>query len=294
MKQLSDTLQDGKLKLKAELKKSIFDVVALAIIAALMLASLDAFDLVDLSSFDTFAFIVGWLPYFLASMLLSSDLYKKGVFVGKRTDKFESVANSYNELVSSLTGQQIRDLTPFCKQYNEEALVNLRTSILKEGGIDYSLFEEKLKVLTKEQLLREGYNKEQIKAIKFAKKARVKGINVNILMSSMDLADPTNIGKGEQELEKQNFTFSIIKYLASTILMSFIVTKDISAWGWSSLIGTSFKVMYVFAKSFMSYFAGYDNMTISVLNHIARKTDILKTYVDYIPQSAVEEEVIEA
>lgn len=298
---MEENVQTGKSKTVKELKKSAFDFIAVIIIAALALASLDVFNLVDLTLMNVGDFFISWVPYFLATVLLTLDLYKKGVFVGKSTDKFEAIAKSYSDLANSLSGQQIKELGPFCKKYNEDALIELRTNILKEEGIAYSDFDKEftlnektfpaLKTWTKKELIAGKYNKAQIKAINATKKAKVKGINVNILLSSINVSDPTNIGKGEMELEKRIFISSIIKYLVSTVLMSLIAIKDITTWGWASLIIVFFKVIYMFARSFMSYFSGYDDITISVANHITRKTDILKMFLNYIPPKEVVEEV---
>lgn len=293
-RKIEDIVQDGKYKTASELKKSVFDVVAIAIVMAIVLASLDVFDLCDFTLMTFGDFVVGWVPYFLATILLTMDLYKKGVFVGKSTDKFIAIAKSYSGLVNDLSGKQIKELSTFCEKYNEDALVNLRTSILKEEGISYEDFDEgpvldgikrlPLKIWTKEELTNNKYTKAQIKAIAAAKKAKIKGINVNILLSSMSANDPTNIGKGEAELEKRILASSVFKYLISTLLMSLIAIKDISQWGWASLILVSFKVIYMFARSFMAYFNGYDNITVSIANHLTRKTDILKMYLDYTPE----------
>lgn len=300
-KSVEDTVQYGKSRTMKELKKSAFDFIAVVIVAALVLASLDVFNLIDLNTMNIGDFVVSWVPYFLATILLTLDLYKKGVFVGKSTDKFQTIAKSYSDLANSLSGKQIRDLGPFCEKYNEDALVNLRTSILKEEGISYDDFnstftiEDKtyapLKTWTKEELINAKYTKAQIKAIKLAKKAEVKGINVNILLSSINISDPTNIGRGETELEKRILVSSVIKYLVSTMLTSLIIIKDITTWGWASLIGVLFKVIYMFARSFMSYFSGYDDITVSVANHVTRKTDILKMYLDHVPPVTVTEEI---
>ena len=300
-KSIEDSVQYGRSQTIKELKKSAFDFIAVIIVAALVLASLDVFNLIDLNTMNVGDFVVSWVPYFLATILLTLDLYKKGVFVGKSTDKFQAIAKSYSDLANSLSGKQIRDLSTFCEKYNEDALVNLRTSMLKEEGISYCDFnttftiDDKtyapLKTWTKEKLTNAKYTKAQIKAIKLAKKAKVKGINVNILLSSINISDPTNIGRGETELEKRILVLSVIKYLVSTMLMSLIVIKDITTWGWASLIGVSFKVIYMFARSFMSYFDGYDDITVSVANHVARKTDILKMYLDYVPPAAATEEI---
>ena len=300
-KSLEDVMQNGKSQTVKALKKSTFDFIAVVIVAALVLASLDVFNLVDSNDINFGDFVISWVPYFLATILLTLDLYKKGVFVGKSTNKFKTIATSYSDLVNSLSGKQIRDLSPFCEKYNEDALINLRTSILKEEGISYEDFNSTftindktyppLKTWTKEELTRAKYTKAQIKAIKLAKKAKVKGINVNILLCNINISDPTNIGRGETELEKHILVSSIIRYLVSTMLMSLIVIKDITTWGWASLISVLFKVIYMFASSFMSYFNGYDDITVSVANHVTRKTDILKMYLDYVPQTTVTEEI---
>lgn len=300
-KSVEDTIQHGKSQVIKELRKSAFDFIAVVIVAALVLASLDVFNLIDLNTMNIGDFVISWVPYFLATILLTLDLYKKGIFVGKSTNKFQTIVKSYSDLANSLSGKQIRDLGSFCEKYNEDALVNLRTSILKEEGISYDDFNATftvnnntyapLKTWTKKELINAKYTKAQIKAIKLAKKAKVKGINVNILLSSINISDPTNIGKGETELERRVLISSVVKYLISTMLMSLIVIKDVTTWGWSSLIGVLFKVIYMFARSFMSYFNGYDDISVSVANHITRKTDILKMYLDYVPRITVTEEI---
>lgn len=299
-KSAEDVVQHGKSKAIKELKKSTFDFIAVIIVAALVLASLDVFNLIDLNTINLGNFVVSWVPYFLATILLTLDLYKKGVYVGKSTEKFQTIVKSYSDLVNSLSGIQIKNLNPFCEKYNEDALVTLRTSILKEEGISYDEFNSPflidgksyspLKTWTRKELLSAKFTNAQINAIKTAKKAKIKGINVNVLLSSINISDPTNIGQGENELEKRTLISSITKYLISTMLMSLIVIKDITTWGWASIVGVLFKVIYMFARSFMSYFNGYDDITVSVANHVMRKTDILKMYLEYIPPAAVTEE----
>lgn len=303
MKHIEDKLQQGKGLLNAELKKSIFDWIAAIIIIATIAASLDVFGLLDIKSINFAEFIIAWIPYFLSAMLLNLDLYKKGVFVGKGTKKFIDVADTYSELANSLTGKQVKDLQPFCDKYNEDAVIAIQTTLLRKEGISYEMFDvgykldkqeiPALKTLTKRQLRELKFNKLQIKVILKAKKVKVRGINVNILLSSMNLKDPTNIGYGEHELTNKRMLTSTTKYLASTLLMSLIAVKDISTWGWTGLILVIFKVVYMFAGCCMSYFKAYDDITINVANQLMRKTDILKMYLNYIPPKVEEEIVVE-
>ena len=61
--------------------------------------------------------------------------------------------------------------------------------------------------------------------------------------------------------------------------------KNIADWGWGGLVLVLFKVLYTFARSYTSYFQGYNDMTIDLTNHLARKTDVLKMYLNYKPES---------
>ena len=232
-------------------------------------------------------------------MLLQTDLYKKGVFVGKQSEKFKSVISSYSTLANSLSGSQINGLYDFCETYNEHVRVTMQRQILRKEAISFEEFDQPqtvdegvvnlpLKIKDSKVLKRQGYTKSQIDSIKKAKNIKVKGINVNILLSSNDVSDATNLGHDEKQLQIRQLVSSAIKYLFTTLLLSFIAIKNIEDWGWVGLLLTIFKVAYLFAGSYMSYFKGYDNVTIDLLNHFTRKMDILKMYLDYKSDEIVE------
>lgn len=300
---LEDKLQKGKLSAKSEIEKSIFDWIAAVIMLAVIAASLGVFGLLDIKSINFLEFIVSWIPYFLASTLLNLDLYKKGAFVGKSTKKFTDVANNYSSIANSLSGQQVKELQPFCDKYNEDAVISIQSAMLRKEGISYNMYDvgyeidgkkiKALKTLTKKELINLKFNKSQIKVILKAKKVHVKGINVNLLLSSMNIKDPTNIGSGEQEVASRRIATSMIKYLISTFFTSIVAIKDISSWGWTGLILVLFKTVYMFAGCYMSYFRAYNDITINVANHLIRKTDILKMYLNYVPSKVEEQNVTE-
>jgi hypothetical protein len=299
MDSIEEVVRNGSQKISSDIKKSIYDWICAIIIIAVVAASLDIIGIIDFTGENAGQqiadFVMQWIPYFMATILLNNTLYKKGVFVGKRTDRYKNNSKVYGELVNSLTGQQIRDLDNFCQKYNDDALKTIQTNILKKEGIAYEDFEKgcelsfknPLKILTEEQLVKIGFNKLQIKAIKQAKNVKLKGLTVNSLLSSMNIKDPTNIGKNEIELARKRNITSIIGYIASTLLMSLLAIKNIADWGWSGLILVLFKVLYTFARSYMSYFQGYNDMTVDLVNHIARKTDILKMFINYKPEPEI-------
>jgi hypothetical protein len=287
MSKLEDKLQESKLKASDGLKKHIFDWVAAIIIISLIAASLDIFGLVSFNTINFVEFLVSWFPYFAASILLNSDLYKKGVFVAKHTPKFKGVILSYSKLVDSLSGKQIKNLHPFCEEYNDDAKKSIQTQILRAEGLTFEDFDvgdennTPLKVRTKQQLLQQNFTKQQCKAIRTAKRVKIKGINVNVLLSNNHAMDITCIGEDEKSLSKKRMIFSAARYMITTLLLSVIAIKDISDWGWLSLVLTLFKVAYLFAGCCMSYFKGYDDITIHLTNHFNRKIDILRIYLNY-------------
>lgn len=290
MNSLEDKLQAAKIGTSAGIKKHIFDWVSAIIIVALIAACMDVFDLIDFKTIDLFEFFISWFPYFAAAILLHNNLYNKGVFIGKTTGKFIKTIEAYGDIANSLSGEQIKNLYPFCDKYNEDVKKSMQTQTLRKEGVTFEEFEHgtkelpPLKTCSKKFLIQKGYNKEQIKAIRKAKKLHVHGINVSILLSSINVKDVTCIGDDEKTLQTKHMISSTLLYALSTLLLSIMAVKDISEWGWMGLILTLFKVAYLFAGSYTSYFKGYDNITINLVNHFSRKIDILKMYLDYKPE----------
>ena len=290
MDNFEDKLQGVKIGASQGIKKHIFDWVSAIIIVALIAACMDVFSLIDFKTIDLLEFFISWFPYFAAAILLHNNLYKKGVFVAKGTEKFIKTIEAYSDIANSLSGEQIKKLYPFCDKYNEDVKKSMQTQTLRKEGVTFEEFEygtkelPALKTCNRKFLIEKGYNKAQIKAIKTAKNLHVHGINVSILLSSINVKDVTLIGDDEKTLQTKQIISSTLRYALSTLLLSIMAVKDISEWGWMGLILTIFKVMYLFAGSYMSYFKGYDNITMSLVNHFSRKIDILKMYLDYKPE----------
>ena len=304
--ELEESLQNASARAKAELKNYIYDLISLVIVVAIVMASLDALGFLDFENgfWNEFSnFLVTWLPYFMAAVLLNNTLYQKGVFVGKNTIKYISVAKSYSVVINKLNGKQIEGLDEFCDKYNDDTLESIQTQILKREGISYERFSEDSEIIkddtkvirkslltcTDAELAEQGLTERQINAVNKARDVEIKGISSNILLSSIDVKDRTNLGPTEKQMARRETIVSTLKFMVSTLCMSFIVIKDIRAWGWSSLIIVLFKVAYVFAKCYMSYFKGYNNVTVDLVSHISRKTDILKMYLKYEPELEPEE-----
>lgn len=284
---IADELHKGQEKATDVVKTWIFDLLAIGVVIAAFLLSLGALDILKVS-WETFAqLFVDFVPYYLAAIILSDNYYMKGVFKAKSTHKYINAMESYSKTAGSLNGHQMQVLPEFCEEFNQKALVKIQSGILRKVAIDFDIFDkpyvkagitcQPLKVLTKKELLK-LYNKDVVKVIQRAKNVNVKGINENLLLSSIKSYDDTDIGRNENELAKQNNVKNVIKLFVCMFLLSFITFKDVNSWGWAGAVFVLFKMMWIFTKSYTQYFKGYNNITINLVNHIVRKDDIIKQF----------------
>lgn len=159
--------------------------------------------------------------------------------------------------------------------------------MLKKVAITYKLYNEgdentpPLKTLSKKRLQALGYDSIVYNVILKCNKITIKGLKVNNILGNTNVEDITDLGKSENELRASHNTTSVLQYILSTAFMTLIAVKDIATWGWASLFLIAFKLIYIFVKSYMSYFAGYNDITVSLNNQLARKTDILKQFLSW-------------
>ena len=284
---IADELHKGQEKAVDVVKTWIFDLLAIGVVTAAFLLSLGALDILKVT-WETFAeLFVDFVPYYLAAVILSDNYYMKGTFKGKATHKYINAMESYSKTAGELNGQQMQVLPDFCEEFSQNALIKLQANLLRKVAIDFDVFDkpyekdgvkcQPLKVLTKREL-HKLYNKDVVKVIQRAKHINVKGINENLLLSSIKSYDDTDIGKNESELARQNNIRNVIKLFVCMFLLSFITFKDVATWGWAGAVLVFFKMMWIFTKSYTQYFKGYNNITINLVNHILRKEDIIKQF----------------
>ena len=280
-------LLDGKNSAIDYVKSKAFDVIGMVIIVAMSLLSLGFVELRTLDWVELSNILVECIPLYLAAMLLSINYYDKGAFAGKTSSRFKDAVEAYSEVVESITGEALSKLHDFCMYYNDVALKNLRTVILRSVAITYDMYDKgtkdvaPLKTLTKKQL--DGkYGKLVRKAVIKCNKLKIKGISVSMLMSELDTADATNLGYNEAQMKRANVYKYGVSYIVTVLLMSFIGIKDVMQWGWMGALLTLFKVLYIAAGAYMKYFNGFEDVTSRLTNHFYRKTDIVKEFLYWL------------
>ena len=279
-------VDDVKSKVKDVIKTNAFDIIGLAVILSCFLLALDALKLIEVTWITLLNMIVSFVPFYIATMLLSENFYLKGTFKGKTCKKYEDAVKEYSKLANKMTGMQLEVMDTFCEEFNENALKRLQIKILKKAAISFEQFNDTivdgkpnvpLKTLSKRELLLR-YNKECTNIIIQAKNCKVKGINKTILLSSIHANDETDLGKDEKQLQSSNVRFTAILMAITMLAFSLVELKNISEWSIANAFFILFKVIWIGAKSYLQYFKGFTNIDTHLVSHIFRKTDVLKQF----------------
>lgn len=271
-------------------KDRAFDLIAVGLVVAVGLLSLGAIQLRPVTWRSVLNMLLEAAPFYIASVTLAVNFYKKGVWAGKCTDVFTNTVKIYSHKVNILTGKQLDYINDFCVEFNDKAIKLIQQNILRSAAIRYDRYAEitydndgnpirPLCQLSKSELISE-VGERGAKIVKKANKVRVKGLNPNSLLGNNDNEDITNLGKTEQELLRRQTTKYAISFAFSTVLLIIMGVKDIMQWGWIGFVLIAFKLIFIICKSYMEYFKGYEDITIKVVNHLSRKNDVLKQY-DY-------------
>ena len=284
-----NVIEDVKTETKRRIKANMYDILAAAIVVIMFVVALGVMSPKELTWDSLKDVIVSWVPFFLTASFLNYNYYSKGKSRGKDSESFKTTIAAYSKQVGSITGAQMSKLPEFCKYYNQQALEELQTSILILASIPFERFDKvtydqngnelkPLKVLGIKDYKKLGYSREEIKIIVRAKHTSVQGIRHNQLLGNTSARDKTNIGHGEGDMTKARTIVSTVGQAVSMFILCMIGMKNIMEWGWVTALFVLFRMVWILCKSYLQYIKGYNDITIRLSNHIARKTDILKEF----------------
>ena len=298
----AEVVSSAKSKTAEFMKSKMFDLIAVAIVVAMLALSLGVFELREINLRELANIGLETLPFYFATIMLNDNYYMKGTYAGKATKAFKAIVLAYSNLVNSLTGKQIKMLPTFCDEYNQRTLFKMQENILRTEAITIADFNEDyiendvhhgpLKALSKNELV-SLLGVERAEAVIKAKEVEIKGINSNILLGSTDNSDITDLGPNEKEMHnKRKKSYAIWSFL-SIFALTLIAVRDVTSWGWVGITLIVFKLLYIVAKAYMKYFEGYQDITISLANNISRKTDIIKEFEFEYPDKGMEKKAPE-
>lgn len=286
--QASDFVETNKENIVDFVKDKMFDIIAVFILVAMTALTLGVLELREITVLSIINMLLECIPFYLSSVLLAVNYYTKGTFAGKMSQAYISANNFYSELVAKLTGHHLVTLSDFCNYYNERSLKDFKTNILKKAALSYERYDEytldkdgkslkPLKICSKQEIIK-LYGLETWHIVQEAKHVKIKGLKVNTLLGNFNTRDSTDLGPTEQELSRVRRISYSTSYIFTVILMTIIGVKDILNWGWTGILFTIFKLIYIFCRSYTRYFDGFKDITEKVTNHMNRKCDVLKEF----------------
>ena len=282
-------IHERNLRFNSFARSHAFDLIGTGLIFAIGLLSLGAIKLRALSIVEFIDILLEAVPFYMASVTLSVNFYKKGVYAGKEHNSFITTVKTYSTIVNNLTGKMLDVLYDFCQEYNERAVKLKQVAILRSVAISYKRYNEvtykdgvelvPLKQLPESEIIK-LYNERVAEHVMLANNVNVKGLNATTLLGNVDSSDITNLGLNEQELlTKRTKSYALVNTI-TILLLTVMGIKSMLEWGWTGAFLTLFKLVFILCRCYMKYFEGYEDITQKVVNHLCRKCDILKQF-DY-------------
>ena len=106
MKQIDDIateLNENSKNLTNKIKMYAFDVIAIGLVVAVGLLNLGAIEMRNLGK-EIINILLEAIPFYLGSVALALNFYKKGIYAGKAENKFIEAIKHYSTEVNTLTG----------------------------------------------------------------------------------------------------------------------------------------------------------------------------------------------
>ena len=287
---IANEIHDNNNQLAKMAKDRAFDLIAVGLVFSVALISLGAIELRNITVKEVLNLLLEAVPFYLASVTLSLNFYKKGVYTAKATEQFINTVKSYSHRVNQLTGHMLDCINDFCSDYNLAAIKLKQQAILYTVAISYERYNDvsydkdgneikPLRQLSKKEIVK-LYNERVADKVMEANEITIKGLNPNTLLGSNDNWDITDLGQTEQELLKKRSNSYIGGNAISILLLTVMTIKDIIEWGWEGIFLVIFKLVFILCRCYMKYFEGFEDITQKVSNYISRKIDIIKQF-DY-------------
>lgn len=266
---------------KSAVSNYIYYVLAFAVVVVMVFLQLGGFEFnKDVQWYDI---IVDAVPIFVATIILDKLFYECGADKGKKTKKYYGAVLEYSNQVN-LSGDQFDKLPDFCREFNERVKREKQRVLLASASVSLNVFEERLKVMPNKEIEKE-FGKERAKWIIKAKKTKIKGISAVNLTSEQQSQDETDTGYNENTLAHLQSIKKVLGYAVSLFVFSAISIKDVAQWGWAGIGLLLFKILFSVGCCILSQIRGFKDLTVTVVSHYNRKTDILKKFHSWYEKS---------
>lgn len=227
---------------------------------------------------------------FIAALIVSKNGYNTGEILGKQTDLYVDARTRYSDEVEGITGEQMLKLGEFCEEFTEKADKAAKTAILI--AIPFERFDEEYEEKTKSgevymhpplktmsfRDLKAEFGEIRARSVVKARRHKVKGLRDQDLLDSRRVADKTDVGETETQLEAKTFAVStgtMIFFSAFWAAFSIVPngTFTLATAGW-----LLYQWIYILSRGWSHRMKAYKNMTVFATARFNNQTDKLKQF----------------
>lgn len=227
---------------------------------------------------------------FVAALIVSKNGYNTGEILGKQTDLYVQARERYSAEVDGITGEQMLKLEDFCNEYTEEAAKAARSAILI--AVPFERFDSEFEVKDENgnisvhppyktmryKDLKAELGEIRAKSVVKARRHKVKGLHDRDLLDSRQVADNTDVGETETQLEAKTFAVSTGTMLVCTAFWAAVSgdpngTFTLATAGW-----LLYQWVYILSRGWSHRMKAYKNMTVFATARFNNQADKLKQF----------------
>lgn len=230
---------------------------------------------------------------FLFGILVNRILELQGFTNGERDLKVIKTNDLHSKVVNEIT-PYINKLEEFCEKKNKQALINARTFIVKNAGLNYEgCFDENgcpkdydidfekyyYKGNNKKKIYERKRERERYKAYKKACKVKIFLLSTSSLTNvGGNVFDPFNFGKTKKEYIEQSSKKDIISKVCVALIVGYYGVSLIRSFSWQNLIWTGLQVMLFLLSGTIKMMSAKGFTTGELRYSKIKKIDILQEF----------------
>lgn len=224
-----------------------------------------------------------------------------GIKAGKLTKIYTDTTTTYDTVKKVITDKKIQArINEFGLYYRKNELINSRSTIIADYGIEYNEYKQKYLGKDKKTIEElEDLSKDAKKAILAANNTKSIDFNAaTMLKRGRKSARRSPLGSDPKRKRAIQHFVRFVTTLFTCVVTGVIALEMLVDPSWNTFAECLLKLLPVVINAFLGYKMGYENITIDTVNYMNDQIDLMRQFINYVeeyptPQNISVEEKIE-
>ena len=211
------------------------------------------------------------------------SMYSNGIISAEKLTSYIEITDRYNKIREEIvSGGNDKRLYDFCRDCIESERASRIEDVLAGSGISAERYE-KLRFLSRKDLIKAELTSGQIRAVRSASRIRPIKLTPEMLCK----AGKAPIKRGVMHMQpavrrKYDFIKKFITTAVTSCAMGFIAFEVFADPSWSTVCSVAFKVLMVALTGYSGYKRGYDNIAVDTVLYTQDQIDMLERFKSYL------------